>query len=82
MIFPRDEFAAGIDAAREEMVACGAIVVVMEVIFAGPKKLDRNADFFGDGASFEHVIVGEATAEAAAHALQVDDDVIFRNAEN
>jgi len=31
------------------MKAGGAVVVVVEIVFAGPEELDRNADLLGDG---------------------------------
>src|SRR5258708_29988237 len=79
MIVPGNEFAGGIEATLKEMESGGTIVIVVKIVFAGPEELDGNADLFGDGAGFEHVIVGEATAESAAGALQVNDDVVVGN---
>src|SRR5277367_6076264 len=58
----------------------GAVVIVMEIVFVGPKKFYGNAGDFGDGGGFAHVVVGEAAAEAATGAFHVDDDVAGGNA--
>src|SRR5258708_694203 len=79
MIVPGNEFAGGIEATLKEMESGGTIVIVVKIVFAGPEELDGNADLFGDGAGFEHVIVGEAAAESAASTLQVNDDVVVGN---
>src|SRR5216684_285265 len=79
MIAPGNEFAGGVQATLEEMETGGAIVIVVKIVFAGPQKLDGDADLLGDGAGFEHVVVGEATAESAAGALQVHNDVVVGN---
>src|SRR5258707_14535609 len=76
MIAPGDEFTGGVQATLEEMETGGAIVIVVKIVFAGPQKLDGHADLLGDGAGFEHVVVGEPTTESAASALQVHDDVV------
>src|SRR6266404_308429 len=76
MIAPGDKFAGGVQATLEEMETGGAIVIVVKIVFAGPQKLDWHADLLGDGRGFVHVIVGEATTESAAGALQVHDDVV------
>ena len=82
VIAPSDEFAGRVETALEEMKSGGAIVVVMKIVFASPEEFYRDADLFRDGASFEHVVVGEAAAESAAGALQVNDDVVVGNIEN
>src|SRR5260370_6824869 len=79
MIVPGNEFAGGIEATLKEMESGGTIVIVVKIVFAGPEELDGNADLFGDGAGFEHVIVGEAAAESTAGRRQVDDDVVVGN---
>src|SRR5258708_4204040 len=79
MIATGDEFAGGVQATLEEMETGGAIMIVVKIVFAGPQKLDGHADLLGDGPCFEHVIVGEATTESAASALQVNDDVVVGN---
>ena len=60
----------------------GAIVVVVEIVFAGPEEFDGDADLLGDGGGFEHVIVGEAAAETTTGALEVNDDVARRDVQN
>src|SRR2546422_10040946 len=82
MIAPRNEFAGSVEATLEEMKPGGAVVVVVKIVFARPKEFDRNADSLGDGGGFEHIVVGEATAEPAAGALQMDDDVVVGNVED
>jgi len=79
VIAPGDEIAGGVEASLQIMKAGGAIVIVMEIVFAGPEKLDGDADLLGDSGGFEHVVVGEAAAEATTGALEVDDDVAGRN---
>ena len=69
VIAPGDEFARRIETALEEMKTGGAIVIVVKIVFASPEKFDGNTDLLGDGASFEHVVVGETTAESASSAL-------------
>src|SRR5438445_11614080 len=64
------------------MKAGGAIVVMMEIVFTGPKELDGYADPFGNGAGFEHVVVGEAAAKAPTGALHVHDDVVVGNVQD
>jgi hypothetical protein len=82
MILPGDEIAGGVETAFEEVIAGGTIVIVVKVVFASPEKFDGNADLLGDGTGFEHVVVGEATAEAASGAFHVDDDLFLRDFEN
>ncbi len=82
MIAPGDEFAGGVQTALEEMKAGGAIVIVVEIVLAGPEKFYGDADLLGDGAGFQHVVVSEAATEPAAGALQVNDDVVVGNIEN
>src|SRR5258708_38814416 len=82
MITPGNELAGGIQTTLEEMETGGAIMIVVKIVFAGPEKLDGNADLLGDGAGFEHVVVGEAATESTAGALHVDDDVVVRDVEN
>lgn len=82
MVMPGDEIAGRIEAALEEVVAGGAVVVVMKVVFAGPEKFDGNAGFLGDGSGFHHVIVGETSAKTTAGAHHVDGDVRRGNVEN
>src|SRR5260370_2640427 len=79
MIVPGNEFAGGIEGTLKERECGGTIVIVVKIVFAGPEEVDGNADLFGDGAGFEHVIVGEAAAESAASTLQVNDDVVVGN---
>ena len=64
------------------MIASGAIVIVVKIVFAGPKKLDGDAHAFGDGTGFEHIVVGESAAESAARSLQVNNDVVVGNIQN
>src|SRR6267154_2995487 len=82
VIAPGDEFDGMVETALEEMETGGAIVVMMKIVFASPEEFYKNANLFGDGAGFEHVVVGEAAAESAAGALQVNDDVVVGNIEN
>src|SRR5258708_32600974 len=77
-----DDLAESVEASGEEMKSGRAIVIVVKIVFAGPEKLDGNADLLGDGAGFEHVVVGEAATESTAGALHVDDDVVVRNGED
>src|SRR5215472_3434257 len=82
MVSPRNKLARNIDTAFEVMKAGGTIVVVMKIVFAGPKQLDGNAHLLRNGAGLEHVVVGEATAKATAGALHVHDDVVMGNSED
>ena len=51
MILPGDEFAGSIESAFKIMETAGAVVIVMEIVFAGPEELDGNAGYFGDPAA-------------------------------
>src|SRR5438445_11675521 len=82
MIAPSDEFAGGVETTLEEMETGRAIVIVVKIVLAGPEEFNGDADLLGDGAGFEHVVVGEATAESAAGALHVHDNVVVGNIEN
>ena len=82
MILPGDEIPGFVDAAFEVVETGGAIVIVMEIVLAGPEKLYGDTYLLGDGGSFEHVIVGEATAETATGALHVDNDFVRGNVED
>lgn len=82
MIPPGNESAGRIESAFEEMKSGGAIVIVVKIVFAGPEEFYGDADLFGDGTGFEHVVVGEAAAESATGALHVNDDVVVRNVQN
>ena len=82
MIAPGDELSGSVDTALEVVETGGAIVVVVKIVFARPKKLYGNADLLGNGAGFEHVVVGEAAAKTTPGALHVHDNVVVRNAEN
>ena len=64
------------------MIASGAIVIVVKIVFTRPEELYGNAHAFGDGAGFEHVVVGESAAKSAAGTLQVNDDVVVRDVQN
>src|SRR5438132_13370401 len=64
------------------MIASGAIVIVVKIVFTRPEELYGNADPFGDGAGCEHVVVGEAAAESAARSLQVNNDVVVGKIQN
>src|SRR5215469_4363761 len=82
VILPPDEFPGRIEPALKKMEAGGTVVIVMEVVLAGPEKLHGNANLLGDGRGFEHVIVCETATEAAAGALHVHDDVARGNVED
>src|SRR5207253_3199014 len=64
------------------MIASGAIVIVVKIVFTRPEELYGNADPFGERAGFEHVVVGEASAETAARSLQVNYDAGVGNIQN
>ena len=67
VIAPRDELAGRVDAAREVVEAGAAIRIVLHVVFARPQQLDRHAGhLLRDRRRFDHVVVGQAPAEAAA----------------
>src|SRR3989475_1428313 len=82
MIAPGDQFAGGIEATLEEMEPGGAIVIVVKIVLAGPEEFDGDAYMLSNSTGFQHVVIGEPTAESAAGALQVDDDVVVGNIEN
>src|SRR5215813_4202111 len=79
MISPRGEFAGRIHAAFQIVKTDGAVVVVMKIVFARPEKFDRRANFLRDGGRFDHVVVGEAAAEATSGAAKMDGDVCRGN---
>ena len=79
VIAPGDEIAGGVEAALQIMKAGGAIVIVVEIVLAGPEEFHGDANLFGNGGRFEHVIVSKAAAEATTCALQVNDDVARGN---
>ena len=81
VIAPGDEFAGGVDAALQVVETAGTVVSRVEIVFAGPEQLDGHADDLGDPGDFEHVVVGEAPAEAAAGAHQVNGDVVLGDAQ-
>ena len=80
VIAPGHKFTGRVNTTFKVMKAGGAVMVVVKIIFACPEKLHGNADSFGYRAGFEHVIVGEAPAEAPTGALHMHDDVVMRNA--
>src|SRR5467141_588917 len=82
VITPGDEVARGVQAALEEMKTGRAIMIVVKIVLASPEKFDGNADLLGDGAGFEHVVVGETAAESAAGTLHVNNDVVVGNIED
>ena len=59
------------------MEADGAVVIVMKIVFPRPQQFYRHADFLGDRGGFEHVIVGQAAAEAATGAAEMNRNVAF-----
>ena len=75
MIAPRDDFAGSVDPGLQEVETGGTVVIVVHVVFARPKQLYGNAERFGDVGGFDHVVVGETPAEAAADAGEVNGDV-------
>ena len=75
MIAPRDQFAARIDPALQEMKACRTIEVVRHVVFARPQKLHRHANLFGDRRGLDDIVVTQASAESAAGAQQMNLDI-------
>ena len=74
--------AGGIEATLEEMEPGGAIVIVVKIVLAGPEEFDGDAYMLSNSTGFQHVVIGEPTAESAAGALQVDNDVVVGNIEN
>src|SRR4029450_13897251 len=81
MIAPANDLARFIEAGLQILKAARSIEVVTHVVFARPEKLDRGIDLLRDPRRLDHVIVGEATAETAAAALQMNGDRRVRNAE-
>jgi hypothetical protein len=79
---PRDELAGRVEPALEEVEPGRAVVVVTEIILAGPEEFHRNTGLLGDGSGFEHVVVRKAPTETAPGALHVHDDVAGRNVED
>src|SRR6202007_110631 len=80
MIPPGDPVARCIDSGLQVVVSGRTIEVMTHVVFACPKQLDRSADDFGNVRALNHVVVGEASPEASAHAREVDGDVLFADA--
>src|SRR5208283_496870 len=82
MILPSDDIAGRIETTLEEVIAGGAIVIVVEIVFPGPKKFDGDSRLFGNGCGFKHVVVGETATETSAGAHHVDGDVRSRDVED
>ena len=82
MILPRDDFAVCVDASLKEVEARRAVVVVRHILLARPEQLDGHANLFGDIRGFDHVVVRQAPAEAAADAGEMDGDVLAVDAED
>ncbi len=71
MVLPGDQGTGRVDAAFEVVEAGGPIEVVAHVVFTRPQQLHRDADDAGDPRGFDHVVVAQAPAEAAADAHHV-----------
>ena len=77
VIAPRDQFPVRVHGAREVVIPRAAIRVVLDVVFARPEQLHRHAGhLFRDRRRLDHVVVGQATAKAAAGARHVNRDVV------
>ena len=81
MIAERDDLALRIHARLEVVEAARAIDTVLHVLPAVPHQLHGLADLLRDGGGFDHEVVAEPAAEAAADAGDVQGDVLFRNPE-
>src|SRR5262249_219515 len=72
---PGGTLGGGVGAWFKVVKAGRAVMVVMEIVFASPEQFNGYADFLRDRRRFQHVIVGESSAEPAARAAQVHVDV-------
>ena len=72
---PCDDMALGVEACPEGVLASGAVVVVGNVVLAGPEELDGDVDLLGEPGGFDEVVVVQAAAKASADAAEVDCDV-------
>ena len=57
VIAPRSDLARSVDTALQEVESAGTIVIVRHIVFARPKKLDRDAGSLCDVCRFDHVVV-------------------------
>src|SRR6478736_9934511 len=80
MIVPRAEFSLGIDRALEVVESAGpAEAVLPHIVLARPRQLDGRAELQGNGSRLDHVVVGQAPAETAAAADEVDFQLFLRD---
>ena len=82
VILPSDDFTLGVDAALEEVDTAGAILIVAHIVFARPRELHGRVDLLGDGGGLDEVVSADATAEAAACAVEMEFDFFGRDAED
>ena len=81
MIAPRDKIAGRVHAGFQIVIASGAVEIMAHIVFAGPQQLHGRAGYFRDPCAFDHVIIREAPAKAAAHPREMDGDVAFLDAQ-
>src|SRR6202023_384640 len=75
-------FPLGIESGLEEMKSGGTIEVMPDIVLPIPQELHGRADLLGNPCRFDHVVVHEAPAEAAAATSHVDGDVRLIEAES
>ena len=76
MVMPGSEFAVCINATAHVLKTTGTIEVVTHIVFARVEQFDGCArEELGNPGGFDHVVIGETTAEATAGAELVDRDV-------
>ena len=79
MVSPAGQVSGGIERAFQIVVARGAVMIVLEIVFAGPKQLHGRANHFRNPPGLQHVVIGQSPSEAAARTQQVNRDILRRN---
>ena len=77
MVVPSDQFALVIESALQKVKATGAILVMLQVIFARPRQFDGFLDLLGNGGCFNNIIWNQASTKTAAATGNVQGNFIF-----
>jgi hypothetical protein len=81
MIAQRHQLAGAVEPGFEEVKAGRAVEVVLDIVLPGPDKLDRAADLFRNPGRFDHKVIAQPPAEAAAHPRHIHGNVALGDAE-
>src|SRR5690349_21492815 len=79
---PGDDGALLVEPRREPMHSRWAIVIVSQVVFAGPHELDRGVNCFGDQGRLSRVVRVQPSPESTAGTGEMDCDPPGRDAAN